>query len=228
MHRHHYSALLSVAELSFAGLHPSKTVLSPSFTMSRESVTVNPAAKRIEKDLAKFKADQAAQAMYHIEPENEDDIFQLKGYVFGPPDTPYQGGVFHLKMTVPNDYPFRPPVCKMTTKVWHPNIGNRYSPLSVHCQADHFSPPLFRRSRQHLSGHSEWQVDRRHVHSHGDDEHSGAAQHSQLRQWPERHGDLPDEQRPRGIPEDGHLLDVPLRGGQQDRADDGWQCSNGR
>ncbi|KAH9391016.1 Ubiquitin-conjugating enzyme E2 D4 [Tyrophagus putrescentiae] len=91
--------------------------------MSRESVTVNPAAKRIEKDLAKFKADQAAQAMYHIEPENEDDIFQLKGYVFGPPDTPYQGGVFHLKMTVPNDYPFRPPVCKMTTKVWHPNIG---------------------------------------------------------------------------------------------------------
>ncbi|KAH9390352.1 hypothetical protein TYRP_023179 [Tyrophagus putrescentiae] len=90
--------------------------------MSHESVTMNPAAKRIEKDLAIFKMDQAAQAMYHIEPESKDDIFKLKGYVYGPPDTPYQGGVFHLKMTVPNDYPFCLPVCKMITKVWHPNI----------------------------------------------------------------------------------------------------------
>lgn len=58
--------------------------------MSRESVTVNPATKRLERDLAAYHADEAAKKMYHIEPENDNDIFKLKGYVYGPPDTPYR------------------------------------------------------------------------------------------------------------------------------------------
>lgn len=91
--------------------------------MSRESVTVNPAAKRIKRDLAQFNADQAAKKMYHIEPENDDDIFKLKGFIYGPPDTPYEGGVFHLQMTVSPNYPFNPPSAKFVTKIWHPNIS---------------------------------------------------------------------------------------------------------
>lgn len=91
--------------------------------MSRESVTVNPATKRLERDLVAYHADEAAKKMYHIEPENDNDIFKLKGYVYGPPDTPYQGGIFHLTMTVPQQYPFKAPTAQLTTKVYHPNIG---------------------------------------------------------------------------------------------------------
>lgn len=90
---------------------------------SRSSMSTNPAAKRVQVDLAKFQADHAAHRMFHIEPAREDgDLFTLKGHVYGPPGTPYQGGVFHLEMTIPPTYPFQSPTVRMTTKVWHPNI----------------------------------------------------------------------------------------------------------
>lgn len=92
---------------------------------SRSSMSTNPAAKRVQVDLAKFQADHAAHRMFHIEPAREDgDLFTLKGHVYGPPGTPYQGGVFHLEMTIPPTYPFQSPTVRMTTKVWHPNIGD--------------------------------------------------------------------------------------------------------
>ena len=35
----------------------------------------------------------------------------------GPPDTPYEGGVFDITMTLPERYPFEPPSIKFDTKV---------------------------------------------------------------------------------------------------------------
>lgn len=34
---------------------------------------------------------------------------ELKGEITGPPDTPYQGGVFLLEIIIPETYPFNPP-----------------------------------------------------------------------------------------------------------------------
>ena len=28
----------------------------------------------------------------------------------GPPDTPYEGGIFHLEIKIPETYPFNPPL----------------------------------------------------------------------------------------------------------------------
>lgn len=38
-----------------------------------------------------------------------DDYTHLKGEIVGPPDTPYDRGVFHLDIVIPETYPFNPP-----------------------------------------------------------------------------------------------------------------------
>ena len=53
-----------------------------------------------------------------------DDLLTWQGVIFGPEDTPYEGGIFELNMTFGNDYPFTPPVVKFMNDVFHPNVGS--------------------------------------------------------------------------------------------------------
>ena len=49
----------------------------------------------------------------------------MKGKVYGPQKTAYQGGAFIIDIVVPPDYPVKPPVIKFDTKIWHPNIDSK-------------------------------------------------------------------------------------------------------
>ncbi|CAG2179832.1 unnamed protein product, partial [Oppiella nova] len=60
---------------------------------------------------------------YSIELVN-DSKQHLIAKILGPPDTPFQRGVFGIVMKIPDKYPFEPPICKFVTKVWHPNISS--------------------------------------------------------------------------------------------------------
>lgn len=44
-------------------------------------------------------------------------------YLIGPKDTPFEGGIFKIGFTLPNDYPYKPPKMFFVTKVYHPNIS---------------------------------------------------------------------------------------------------------
>merc|ERR1712224_357619 len=47
---------------------------------------------------------------------------ELVGIVIGPKDTPYLGGQFKVEITIPPDYPKKPPQIHMKTPIYHMNI----------------------------------------------------------------------------------------------------------
>ena len=59
----------------------------------------------------------------------------------GPPDSPYQGGVFFLTIHFPTDYPFKPPKVAFTTRIYHPNINSNGS-ICLDILRSQWSPAL--------------------------------------------------------------------------------------
>lgn len=54
----------------------------------------------------------------------EDNLTKLEAYIKGPPDTPYERGLFKLDIQIPNNYPFDPPQIRFVTRIYHPNIDD--------------------------------------------------------------------------------------------------------
>lgn len=80
--------------------------------------------RRIAKELEDVRSD--VWSKIQLDPAgNGEDITHLEGRFEGPPDTPYEGGKFVVDVHIPNDYPFRPPQMKFSTKIWHPNVSSQ-------------------------------------------------------------------------------------------------------
>jgi ubiquitin-conjugating enzyme E2 D/E len=50
---------------------------------------------------------------------------KARATIEGPPQSPYKGGIFHLIVHWPNEYPYRPFEIRFLTKVYHPNIDHQ-------------------------------------------------------------------------------------------------------
>lgn len=96
------------------------------------------ALKRITKELKDLTNDPPTNCSAG---PNGDDIFHWQATIMGPPDSPFQGGVFFLNIHFPTDYPFKPPKCQFTTKIYHPNI-NSNGGICLDILKDQWSPAL--------------------------------------------------------------------------------------
>jgi len=52
----------------------------------------------------------------------ENNIFKWNGLIFGPDDTPWEGGTFRLTIEFTEDYPNKPPIVQFISRLFHPNI----------------------------------------------------------------------------------------------------------
>ena len=75
---------------------------------------------------------------------------QLQGYktpmegvraIMGAKGGPYEGGLFYLSIHFPATYPFKPPICKFITKIFHPNISGGGS-ICLDILKENWSPAL--------------------------------------------------------------------------------------
>jgi len=79
------------------------------------------ARKRISREYAEIEANSLEGIT--IAPIDED-MFKWNIEIQGPKGSAYSGGVFKLLLTLPDNYPFKPPVLSFQTKIYHPNVSN--------------------------------------------------------------------------------------------------------
>lgn len=77
--------------------------------------------RRISKELSDLQNDPNSGVSAH---PVDNSLLHLKGIFPGPPDTPYAGGTFQVDILIPENYPFKSPVMKFDTKIWHPNVSS--------------------------------------------------------------------------------------------------------
>jgi ubiquitin-conjugating enzyme E2 D/E len=96
------------------------------------------AVKRLQKELIEIRKDITENCSAGL---NNDDLFNWDATIIGPTETPYEGGIFYLKMFFPPDYPFKPPKITFITKIYHPNINN-IGDICLDILKDQWSPAL--------------------------------------------------------------------------------------
>uniref|UniRef100_V9KEY5 Ubiquitin-conjugating enzyme E2 J1 n=1 Tax=Callorhinchus milii TaxID=7868 RepID=V9KEY5_CALMI len=81
----------------------------------------NPAVKRLMKEAQELK-DPTEQ--YHAQPL-EDNLFEWHFTVRGPPDSDFDGGVYHGRIVLPPEYPMKPPSIILLTQNGRFEVGKK-------------------------------------------------------------------------------------------------------
>ncbi|KAL1978389.1 hypothetical protein VTN31DRAFT_1248 [Thermomyces dupontii] len=78
--------------------------------------------KRIAKELADLTESPPTGIL--VELADESNLYAWRVTMEGPEGTPYEGGKFTINLTLPTEYPFKPPTVSFATKIYHPNVSN--------------------------------------------------------------------------------------------------------
>ena len=76
---------------------------------------------RLNKELSDLKKNPVCNC--DARPDDET-LMEWTSTIIGPIGTPYENGIFKLKMTFSSSYPFKSPQVRFITKIFHPNIDS--------------------------------------------------------------------------------------------------------
>ncbi|KAJ3052384.1 ubiquitin-conjugating enzyme E2 E3, partial [Rhizophlyctis rosea] len=116
------------------GTTPAKSVVAK----GKSNAGLSSSAKRIQKELAEISLDPPCNCS--AGPKG-DNLYEWVSTILGPKGSPYDGGVFFLDITFPQDYPFKPPKIVFRTRIYHCNI-NSNGAICLDILKDNWSPAL--------------------------------------------------------------------------------------
>ncbi|CAG9318820.1 unnamed protein product [Blepharisma stoltei] len=87
--------------------------------------------KRLKRELYQFR--MLSHKFYNVWQVDENDIENLIGAIAGPTGSPYEGGIFFVKITIPNIFPLKSPSITFLTKIYHINICESTGAVSPDC-----------------------------------------------------------------------------------------------
>lgn len=96
----------------------------------------------------KIRDGSGADAEYVFEPRKKAsrgsayDDRHWEVDLYGASDTVYEGGVFRLVVSFPDDFPFKPVKVQFATKIWHPNINFSSGDICLDILKDAWAPSM--------------------------------------------------------------------------------------
>ena len=100
---------------------------------------MDPIIKRLNKELHEMQSSEFINCSAGL--VDDDNLYKWYAIIYGPTNTPYEGGIFHLDIDFPLDYPFKPPKVIFKTKIYHCNINNQ-GLICLDILKDKWSPAL--------------------------------------------------------------------------------------
>ncbi|KAF8575023.1 hypothetical protein K439DRAFT_1370916 [Ramaria rubella] len=94
--------------------------------------------KRIHREISDLKKEEMGGMT--LGPAG-DSLFKWRGSIPGPTGSCYEGGLFWMEITLPQDYPFSAPKVIFTTRIYHMNISDRGS-VCIDLLKNNWSPAL--------------------------------------------------------------------------------------
>ena len=80
----------------------------------------NFASIRLSRELTKLQSE--SDKLDGIVIEIPQDLMVWNAKINGPPNTPFEKGIFNIMLKFDTDYPVKPPSVKFLTPMYHPNI----------------------------------------------------------------------------------------------------------
>lgn len=94
--------------------------------------------KRINREVADLKKEDLGSIV--LQP-TEGNLHVWKGTIPGPEGSVYEGGIFHVEIILPADYPFSAPRVTFKTRIYHMNISENGS-ICIDILKTNWSPAL--------------------------------------------------------------------------------------